>query len=639
MCGIAGIFSLESSALAPDPLRAMADAIVHRGPDDQGFYHGGRAGLAMRRLSIIGLGNGRQPIASESGDVVLVMNGEIYNYRELRRRLEAQGHRFATDSDVEVAVHLYEEHGVAFVEHLRGMFACAIYDRSRQRLVLARDRAGKKPLYYARVGGLLLFASEIKSLQASGLIDNQMDGEALESYLAHGFVVGPRTLFAGISKLPAGSLLIAEGGRVEARPYWDLPGPAPDEARVDPAAARARVRELLDEAVAVRLMSEVPLGAFLSGGVDSSIVVGLMSRQLAAPVETFSVGFEHPDFDELAYARVAARLYRTRHHELIVSGCSPELLYEINRHHDEPAADPATVPTFCLSRFARQHVTVVLTGEGGDELFAGYRHYRLYRQLTALEKRLSVRPLATVLSGLEPVAGRLGPRRLWKGLWIAALPQAQRPRALVSVFTDREIRRLVAARFRPNGNGYRSAQFGLLQAGAGAIESVAQSMYVDVKSQLPEQLLMKVDKMTMAASLEARCPLLDQHLMEYVAALPLAMKIGASGTKLLLRDAVRGLVPDDLLDRPKHGFEVPIRSWLLGELAPLAQDLLVTPGAALGEYVNRSRVQALWRRLRERDDPQVARQIWVLLNFAIWHDQHWPRLGRRGHETHHAACA
>jgi asparagine synthase (glutamine-hydrolysing) len=523
------------------------------------------------------------------------------------------------------------------------MFAYALYDRVRRQLILSRDRAGKKPLYYAVHDGFLVFASEIKAVHASGLVPKTIDPQALESYLAHGFVVGERTLFAGVCKLPAGCMLVANSSGITVERYWDLPLPAVDAAPVQGSTARfeaaaTRVRELLEDAVRIRLMSEVPLGAFLSGGVDSSAVVGIMSRHLDTPVETFAVGFDDVEFDELAHARAAAQLYGTKHHEVIIRDCSADLLREINWHHDEPAADPANVPTFCLAKFSRQYVTVALTGEGGDELFAGYRHYRLYRQLAAVQQRVAgVGAVAGLLSRLEPLAGAWGPRRFWKGIWIADLSQQDRPRGLLSVFTDADIRRLVNRDYRfANGNDYRTNEFRVLQGRARNADCVAQSMYVDAKSQLADQLLMKVDKMTMAASLEARCPFLDQRMIDYVAALPTDMKISAAGAKLLLRHALRGLVPDALLDRPKHGFEVPIRRWLLHDLKPLATDLLVAPGAAVHGYLDAGALRQLWARLHERDDNQLARQTWILLNFAIWHEQHWPQQSQTANQ---AACA
>jgi asparagine synthase (glutamine-hydrolysing) len=637
MCGIVGIFSPNGAHVSEDMLRAMTATIVHRGPDDEGVLVDGPVGLAMRRLSVVGVQDGAQPLFNEDRSVAIVMNGEIYNYRDLKRDLVRNGHTVRTGSDVEVAVHHYEERGLDFVTDLRGMFAFALYDARSRRLLLGRDRVGKKPLYYAVCGDTLLFGSEIKALHATGMLPKEIDPSSLRSYLSHGFIVGERTMFAGVRKLPPGCVLEAGGDGIRVRPYWDFPLPAAAESTPPPSFEHAaqQVRALLEEAVQIRLMSEVPLGAFLSGGVDSSAIVGIMSRALAAPVETFAVGFADAEFDELAYARQAAALYGTNHHEVIVEGCSPALLLDLNWHHDEPAADPATVPTLCLARFARQRVTVALTGEGGDELFAGYRHYRLYRQLSLLEGRMpGVRSMAGLLLGLEPYLGHVGPRRLWKGLWITSLLAPQRVRGLVSVFPDPDVARLLVESHRSLGpDGYDETQFEMLWRHASSADPIAQAMYVDVKAQMAEQLLMKVDKTTMAASLEARCPFLDQRLIEYVGALPTAMKIGPGGTKLLLRRALRGLVPDDLLDRKKHGFEVPVRKWMLGDLSEIAEALLLRSGAPIGRYIDVGAVRALWRRLVLTNDGQLARQLWTLLNLAVWYEVQW------GTSYHRPSCS
>ena len=627
MCGIVGMFSPSGRDVHEATLRAMTATIVHRGPDDEGMLVDGPVGLGMRRLSIIGVADGAQPLFNEDRTVAIVMNGEIYNYRDLKRDLAGHGHVFRTGSDVEVSAHLYEERGADFVADLRGMFAFALYDSRARRLVLGRDRAGKKPLYYAVRGDTLVFASEIKALHATGIVAKEIEPSSLRSYVSHGFIPGAQTMFAGVQKLPPGCVLEADAKGIRVRRYWDFPLPAPTGSASPPSFEDAahRVRELLEEAVQVRLMSEVPLGAFLSGGVDSSAVVSIMSRALGRPVETFAVGFADAEFDELVHARQAATLYGTHHHEVLVEGCSPALLFDLNRYHDEPAADPATVPTLCLARFARQRVTVALTGEGGDELFGGYRHYRLYRQLAVLEGRIAgVRSTAKALLGLEPYMGHVGPRRLWKGLWIASLPSRDRLRGLVNVFSDPDVHRLLAEPFRrSNGDGYDEREFRRLWELAQDADHVAQAMYVDVNAQLPEQLLMKVDKTTMAASLEARCPFLDQRLIEYVGALPTAMKIGPNGTKLLLRHALRGLVPDALLDRKKHGFEVPVRKWMLGQLSPLVDSLLLASDAPIGRYLELNDVRGLWRRLTTTRDGQLARQLWTVLNLAVWHEIHW----------------
>jgi asparagine synthase (glutamine-hydrolysing) len=620
MCGIAGIFSLGGREVERAPLEAMCAAMAHRGPDDEGIVVEPAAGLGMRRLAIIGVANGRQPVANEDGSVVLVMNGELYNYRELRRDLEARGHRFSTESDTEVAVHLYEEEGEEFFSRLRGMFAFALYDRRRGRLVLGRDRAGKKPLYWARHGGLLAFASEIKALHASGLVPKDLNQGGLRSYLAHGFVAGEETLFAGVRKLGPGMRLVAARGDVRVDDWAGCPDPTGVPASFDEAATR--LRDLLDDAVRVRLMSEVPLGAFLSGGVDSAAVVALMRRHLERPVQTFSVGFADDGVDEVVAARETARVLGTSHHDVLVSDCPATLLREVNWHQDEPAGDPAAVPTLCLSRFARRHVTVVLTGEGGDEAFGGYRHYVLGRLVQIADRRVpGLRTAARLAQGLEPVLGRRLPRRLWKAVWLASLSDDDRLRGWLSAFTDGELGALLA----PLDGGHDGRDvYGALPPGTDPERFVRRLMWLDARLGLAEGLLMKVDKMSMAASLEARCPLLDQHVIAFAAGLPLAMKLGGEGTKLVLRRAVEGLLPDAVLRRPKHGFDVPLRRWLLNDLAADADALLLSDQAPIRGVLDLEPVRAMWGVLRRRPDELVARQLWLLLNLAIWHEQHWP---------------
>ncbi len=625
MCGIAGIYSLDQRT-PPDVLDAMNGTMIHRGPNDAGTYLDGPVGLAMRRLSIIGVDNGHQPLFNETGDVAVVFNGEIYNYRALKADLEAAGHRFSSLSDVEVVVHLYEEHGDDFLDHLRGMFALALYDQRRRRLLLARDRSGQKPLYYAQTAGKLLFASEIKALLASGLLDKELDRASLRSYLTYGFVVGESTLFEGVRKLPAGCALSAAEGKTEIRQYWDLPA-ATTEAPGTLEDAAARIAELLDVSVEKRLMSEVPLGAYLSGGVDSSAVVALMKRHLDQPVQTFCVGFEDSRYDELPHARAVAEHFGTRHHELVLRGVNLELLRDLNWHHDEPSGDPAAVPTFCLSRFARRRITVVLTGEGGDETFAGYPHHRHAFRFGSLESRVpGLSAIARGVGGLEGLLGGLGSARFWKGVWIAGLPVAERHRGWYATYTDAELERLLGPEMRRHGvNGYLSKPFRDLQARVDGRDLLDQLLYVDSKMMLADQLLMKVDKTTMAASLEARCPLLDQELLEYASALPASFKISADGgSKRVLRRALRGLVDDRILDRPKQGFDVPLATWLERDLGDFVRDGLLADGAPVGRYLDPGTVRDLWRRFRRRRDMRSAKQIWRLLNLAVWHEIHWP---------------
>ncbi len=635
MCGITGIFSLDNRASPPDALDAMNATLVHRGPDDAGSFRDRHAALAMRRLSIIGVDNGHQPMFNEDRDVALVFNGEIYNYLALKADLEAAGHRFASSSDVEVVVHLYEQYGDDLVDHLRGMFAFALYDLRRRRLLLARDRSGQKPLYYALSRGMLLFASEIKAIHASGLVAKELDRESLRSYLTYGFVVGHTTLFEGVRKLPAGYALSAtasagtsattSAGATETRQYWDLPASGKAPGSIDEAAAT--IRELLEEAVKKRLMSEVPLGAFLSGGVDSSAVVALMKRHLDQPFQTFCVGFEDSRYDELPHARAVADHFATRHHELLLRGVDLELLRDLNWHHDEPSGDPAAVPTFCLSRFARQRITVTLTGEGGDETFAGYPHHRHAFRYGALDARLpGLRAIARGVGALEGVFGALGSARFWKGVWIAGLPSLERHRGWYATYTDVELERLLGpAMRRVDHDGSLSEPFRALQAKVSERDLLDQLLYVDSKMMLADQLLMKVDKTTMAASLEARCPLLDQDLLEYASALPAELKLSAGGgAKLVLRHALRGLIDDKILDRPKQGFDVPLATWLERDLESFVGAGLLADRAPIGRYLDLATVREVWKRFRKRRDMRSAKQIWRLLNLAVWHEIHWP---------------
>lgn len=624
MCGICGIFSLDGSA-PPNVVGAMNTAQAHRGPDDEGEFFDGPLAFGMRRLSIIGLENGHQPIFNEDRTLAVVVNGEIYNYRELRTELEGRGHRFSTESDIEVAVHLYEEIGDDFIHRLRGMFGLALWDRQKRRLLVARDRPGKKPIYYAQVGGHVLFASEIKALHASGLVPKELDPAGLRSYLSYGFVVGDGSLFRSVKRLPAGFLLSVQDGNIALERYWDLPGaggPPPEPPTTDLDTAAAHLQGLLEEAVQKRLMSEVPLGAFLSGGVDSSAIVAVMRRHFDQPLQTFTVGFADARLDELDHARQVAERFGTHHHELVLQGSNLALLRQINWFYDEPAGDPATLPTFCLSKFARRHITVALTGEGGDEVFAGYPHHRHCHRLAELEGRIPGLGLAGRTLGLaEPLL----PARLGKALWLAGIPPEERYRGWTAAFTDTELRRLLHPQAR------RQSPLETLSVPLAALhervrdhDALARLLYVDSRNVLADQLLLKVDKMGMAASLEARCPLLDQEFVEYAATLPTDLKLNSEGGKRVLRKALRGLIPDDLLDRKKQGFEVPLDTWFRRDLATLAEKALFDPKAALARYVKPEVVTDLWRRYHRKPNGRRGVQLWRLLNLAVWHEIHWP---------------
>lgn len=623
MCGIAGIVALGGRPV-PHRLDSMNDQMTHRGPDDAGSFYGPSVGLAMRRLSIIGVGNGHQPLFNEDRQLSLVFNGELYNYQELKKGLLHRGHRFSSDSDAEVPLHLYEEEGLAMVEELEGMYAFALFDQTNSRLLIVRDRVGKKPLYWARTNDFLVFASEIKAIHATGLVPKALHVGSLGSYLECGYVVGGKTLFEGVHKLAAGSLLEVHEGTIEERRYWDFPRPVDDDSGLDLEETSVALRRHLRRGVEKRLMSEVPLGAFLSGGVDSSAVVGLMKEAMGEPFHTFCIGFQESGLDEWPNARRAARAFGLEelYHEIVLDGCSPALLRAVNHHNDEPAGDPAAVPTFGLSKIARQHITVVLTGEGGDELFAGYRHHLHAQRLAGLDALPGGRLLLRALARLEPLA----PRRQRKRLWIAGLPERERSRAWLALFTDRELHSLLRPGPRAaNGPEALLEPFQELLDTTEGWDSLARLLYVDSRTTLADGLLMKVDKMTMAASLEGRCPLLDLELIEAAAALPASFKMHDGNSRRVLRRALGPIVPREILEQKKRGFDVPLGTWLRGDLAPLVQSALLADGAAIFEVLEPSAVRALHHRFSAQPgDDLLARQLWRILNLAVWLELHWP---------------
>ena len=623
MCGIAGIVSLGERPV-PDVLEGMVGTLYHRGPDDMGICADPHVAIGMRRLSIIGVKNGRQPIFNEDDSVALVLNGEIYNHEALRRTLQSRGHSFSTDSDAEVAVHLYEMYGVDFVDHLHGMFALAIYDKRSRRVILARDRAGKKPLYYAECDGYLLFGSESKAIHASGLLPREVDPGSLRSFLSYGYVVGEGSMFRQVRKLPAGHRLEVSGGSARAVRYWDPPAGGAAPASIDEAAGK--LREMLVESVRRRLMSEVPLGAFLSGGIDSSAIVGIMAGLLGQPFHTFCVGFEDGRLDELHHARAIAAHYGTRHHELLLKGCSLELLRDVNYFNDEPVGDPAALPTFCLARFARRHIKVALTGEGGDESFAGYRHYGHCLRLSRLTQRLpGLSLVARAISRRQARLRPLAPNLPWKGIWIAGLPRGERTRGWLSVFTDVEVERLLRPELRQrDADAAVIDAFRALQSRAGDCDPVSQLLYVDSRSSLADELLMKVDKMTMASSLEARCPLLDQELLEFAFRLPPAMKISGKGSKLVLRRALKDLVPAETLNRGKQGFDPPLDRWLQHDMRPFVESGLLGRESPIGRYLDVEIVRRMWRQSLTEPQSLAARQLWRIVNLGVWLELHWP---------------
>lgn len=616
MCGIAGFYLPEGNASA-QTLRRMCDAIRHRGPDDEGYHLEGGCGLGMRRLSIIDLETGRQPIANEDGTIWVVFNGEIYNYRELRASLEAHGHRFRTQSDTETLAHLYEQEGIDGIARLRGMFAFALWDARQRRLLLVRDRFGKKPLYYAEVGGGLYFSSEMKSLR--GLpFPFTLDEEALRLYFLFGYVPDPYTPFRAIRKLEPGSWLRFDAqGRLVCGRYWKVPVPveeADPQLRRD--AACDELRRLFDESVRIRMQADVPLGAFLSGGIDSASVVASMAAQSTEPVKTFSIGFEEPAFDELRWARLAAERYGTEHHEMVVRPDSIAVVEKLASHFDEPFGDSSAIPTYMVSRFAAEHVKVVLSGDGGDELFAGYDSFRRIDRLRWLDRvpLMARRAMGAVAEALPYEAYGKNYLRVIS----RASPLERYFELTYAPYFLRE--QLLESRWMlPAEAAYFQRAFACYLAPEEA-DVLTQALYFEAAHKLPGDMLVKVDRMSMAASLEVRCPLLDHVLAEYAARLPHAWKMVNGTGKAIFVEAVGDRLPPELLRRPKMGFAAPIAVWFRGVLQGYLRDHLLGEGF-LGRGIARRRfVEQL---IEEHVRGRRSNEMWLfrLLMLELWFRQ------------------
>ncbi|MCI0490566.1 MAG: asparagine synthase (glutamine-hydrolyzing) [Blastocatellia bacterium] len=599
-------------------LSAMCGVIEHRGPDSEGFYLEGGAALGMRRLSIIDLVTGSQPISNEDGSVWIVFNGEIYNYREIRGRLIERGHTFQTNSDTEVIVHLYEDEGEACVEQLRGMFAFAIWDARERKLFMARDRVGVKPLHYCLTGDTLIFASEIKSLLQHPFAGREVNLEAISDFLSYGYVPDPATAFRGIFKLPPGHTLTFKDSRLTIRPYWDFHYP---ETRAgSPVREESyyieRLRELLAESVGLRLISDVPLGAFLSGGIDSSTVVAMMARHMDRPVKTFSIGFSESSFDELHYARIAARYFNTDHHEFVVTPDVCKIVEEIVWHHDEPFADVSSIPTYIVSKLAREHVKVVLSGDGGDELFAGYDRYIIDRKRERFE-----RIPAFIRRNLMLKASRILPRAAYGKNFLrnVALYGGARYIDSISYFDEHAKRDLLSDDVLRSLGGHDSSEsFKEIFAAPASKQRIDHLLYLDSKTYLPGDIMTKVDRMSMAHSLEAREPLLDHKLIEFAQTIPASLKLHGLASKYIFKQAVKGLIPDEIISRPKQGFGVPINRWFNNELRELLYDTLTDARTRQRGLFNQRAVRAILdeHRRGRRDN---ARHLWELLVLELWH--------------------
>ncbi len=615
MCGIAG--TVSTGRPDPDRMRRMCELLVHRGPDGHGEHVDDHAALGMRRLAIIDLTGGGQPVYNEDRSVVAVFNGELYNFADLRAELTGKGHRVTSTGDSECLVHLYEEYGDELVHRLRGMFAFAIWDARRGRLLLARDRVGKKPVYWREHGGELTFASEAAALLADPTVPRRLDPLALHHYLTFQYVPAPWSIYQGVHKLPPGHLLTWQDGSFTVRRYWAVdstPAPVTDER-----AAAAQLRDLLLDAVRVRMVSERPLGAFLSGGVDSSAVVAAMAQQSPVPVRTFSIGFDDDRFDERRYARLVAQRYATDHHELVVTGSVVELLPTLAQHFGEPFADSSAIPSFFVAQLSRAEVTVALNGDGGDECFGGYERYLAMR---ALARVPALRPRRLFESVGGALAGHAAPRstrrRLGRAVQLLGQDPCARYATLMSVFSPALKRELYTPELAAELSDVDSwAIADEAYARSTATDLLGRIIDTDIATYLPGDLLAKVDITTMANSLEARSPFLDHHLMAWAARLPPALKVRGTTTKYLLKEAVRPWLPASVIDRPKMGFGVPLAGWLRGELRDLAWSVL-TDDTARGRGLFRPEtVTAMLRRHEAGVDE--SHRLWALIQFELWH--------------------
>jgi len=620
MCGIAGKVDFEGR-VDPTVVARMCAAMEHRGPDSRGIWLGDGVALGMQRLAIIDVAGGDQPMFNEDRTVAVVMNGEIYNFRELRAQLIGRGHTFATRSDTEVLVHLYEEKGERLVESLRGMFAFAIWDARQERLLLARDRVGKKPLFIARRGNRVWFASEMMALIQDPEIRREPDPTAIASYLAYQYVPHPMSAFTSVRKLPPASTMTIDAAGVDQRRYWSL-----NYSAAPPAAPRPeleeRLRELIWEATRIRLISEVPLGAFLSGGIDSSAVVAAMAGQMSEPVKTFSIGFRDVDFDELRYARIIADRFSTDHHEFVVEPDAIEIIPKLARHYGEPFADPSAIPSFYLAQLTSNHVTVALNGDGGDESFAGYRRY-VSNDLAA-----HCNWLPAWLRRLAPIAARpLGegsrsdswPARGQRFARVLAMMPHMRYAHWMSAFQPSVHWDMLQPDFRELLGSWQPDEVIREPWAASAAPSRVERMLdTDVNTYLPDDLLVKMDIATMAYSVEGRSPFLDHKLMEFCAALPQDLKLRGMTGKVLLKSALRGIVPDEVLDRPKMGFGVPLARWFREELRSMPGELLLSSDSRVHAYVRPDAI----RRMISDHHAAVADhslRLWVLVQLESWH--------------------
>ena len=623
MCGIVGKYNFGRGTLVDEDLiKKMCSQIVHRGPDDEGIYVKDCVGLGMRRLSIIDLEGGHQPVFNEDKTIVIVYNGEAYNFLGLRKLLEKKGHRFYTKTDTEVLVHAYEEYGIDFIENIRGMFAFALWDDRKKRLILARDRMGKKPLYYTEKNGTLWFCSEIKSMLVDPQVERMVDFQSLDYYLTFNYIPAPMTIFQGIKKLPPATVLICENGKIKTEKYWTLNNST--NILMDEKECTDHIYQLLSESVKMRLISDVPLGAFLSGGIDSSIIVGLMAEHSSMPVKTFSIGFTEGEFSELEYARVVAKHFSTDHHEYIVTSDVKDLIPKLVWYYSEPVGDSSAIPTYYVSKMTRQSVTVALSGDGGDELFAGYGKYPIIQNIISknslngllrsivsrliLSKDLSFFPVDSIVNRIQKSLGyRFSTPKERDFIWISHFDGSFKGHLYNSEIKN-SIRRLQARDYYLSKTNQSPN-----------IDVLSQINFMDLTSYLPDDLLIKVDIASMANSLEIRTPFLDHKFVEFAVTIPNSLKLRNGETKYILKKAFASLLPEKILQRGKMGFSIPIDKWFREDLRKFCYEVLLDSNGEIGRYFNQ-------RFLKYMLDAHCSgaknygTKLWLLVNFALWHE-------------------
>jgi asparagine synthase (glutamine-hydrolysing) len=633
MCGIAGWVKLDRQDASPNSevmLHDMCERIVHRGPDSEGLWIDDQVALGMRRLSIIDLKTGDQPVFNCDRSVVVMMNGELYNYREVRADLAKRGHEFITKTDTEILPHLYEEYGDAMVEHINGMYAFALWDQKKRKLLIARDRFGEKPLYYGVFDGKLIYASEPKAILAHPSIKPELDLDSLRQYLSYDYVPAPRSIYKGISKLPAAHILTVENGEVKTRRYWDLTWAKPgasngsngSSASTSFSSKAGELKELLSDAVRMRLVSDVPLGILLSGGIDSSTVAAFATQHATEKVKTFSIGFEEDSFDESKYARQVATHLDTEHYEDRLSAeTAGDLISEIGKWLDEPLSDGSLIPAYLLASFVRQHVTVALGGDGGDELFAGYPMYYAHK-VAAYYKAI---PKFVRAGMIEPVVNALPVStknmsfdyKAKRFVRASNFDSVTRHHSWFGSFSLDQHQSLLSRDVLANSNGdiYRGPRE--LIALSDSSNEIEQMQYLDINYYMAEDILTKVDRAAMAVSLETRAPFLDPRVGQFAASIPVDYKLRGSKGKYILKEAVRDLLPKSILDRSKKGFGIPVAEWLKGRLNPLMHDMLAPARLEDQNLFEADYVQKLMRE-HEAGTASHHKELWTLLVFQLW---------------------